>query len=107
VAAGAAGTSVTTRRQRTLAPPPQPAGPRAISPLGAPAREWGGAKASDAGYAEPRWPTDVKIVVGALIVTAVLAAVMIGMLLSNVLVAVIVALVFLLGLSGFLWMSRL
>lgn len=103
----AAGTSVATWRKPALTPPPQPAGPRVISPVGVPAREWGGAKAASTGGIRPRTPTDVKIVVGALIVTAVLAAVIIGVLLSNALVAVIAALVLLLGLSGFLWMSRL
>lgn len=101
------GTSVATRRKPALTPPPQPAGPRVISPVGVPVREWGGAKAASSGSAAPTTPADVKIVVGALIVTAVLAAVMVGFLLSNVFVAVIVAVVLLVGLSGFLWMSRL
>lgn len=102
----APGTLVATRRQPVLTPPPQPAGPRVISPVGLPAREWGGAKAANRDDIGPRTPTDVKIVVGALIVTAVLAAVMVGMLLSSALAAVITALALLLGLSGFLWMAR-
>jgi hypothetical protein len=107
-APGAApGASVATRRQPALTPPPRPAGPRAASPVRVPARDWGGAKAADPGNAGPRTPAEVKIVVGALIVAAVLAAAMVGILLSNVLVAVIAALVLLLGLGGFVWMSRL
>lgn len=103
----APGMSLATRRQPVLTPPPQPAAPRAISPVRVPARDWGRAKSANLGYVRPGTPTDVKVVVGALIVTAVLAAVMVGILLSNVLVAVIAAVVLLLGLSGFLWMSRL
>jgi hypothetical protein len=55
----------------------------------------------------PRTPTDVKIVVGALVVTAFLAATIIGILVSNALVAVIIAVVSLLAIGAFLWMSRL
>jgi hypothetical protein len=55
----------------------------------------------------PKTPTDVKIVVGALVVTAVVAATIIGVLVSNALVAVIVAVVSLLAICVFLWMSRL
>jgi hypothetical protein len=51
-------------------------------------------------------PTDVKIVIGALILTAIIAAIIIGLLVSNALIAIIVAVVFLLGLSAFLWMAR-
>lgn len=106
VAATTPGTSLTTRREPAVTPPPQPAGPRVISPVGVPTREWGGAK-TVAINVEVEMPTDVKIVVGALAAAAVLAAVMVGFLLSNVLAAVIAALVLLLGLAGFLWMSRL
>lgn len=107
VVPAAPGASLVTRRQPALTPPPQPAGPRVISPMPVPAREWGGAKAADLDYVRSATPTDVKIVVGALIVTAVVAAIMVGILLSSVLVAVIAAVVLLLGLSGFLWMTRL
>lgn len=107
VPAAAPGTSVATRRQPSLTPPPRPAGPRVVSPVRVPARDWGGAKSADPGNVGPRMPADVKVVVGALIVIAVLAAAMVGILLSNVLVAVIAALVLLLGLSAFVWMSRL
>jgi hypothetical protein len=55
----------------------------------------------------PKTPTDVKIVVGALVVTAFLAATIIGILVSNALVAVIIAVVSLLAIGAFLWMSRL
>jgi hypothetical protein len=106
VAAAAPGMSLAAPRP-LLTPAPQPAGPRVISPVRVPTREWGGAKLVNAGDAGPRTPTDVKIVVGALITVAVAAAIMVGLLLSNIIVAVIVAVVLLLGLSGFLWMSRL
>ena len=59
------------------------------------------------GYVGPKTPTDVKIVVGALVVVAIVAATIIGVLVSSVLVAVIVAVVCLLALTGFLWMSRM
>lgn len=104
VAAAAPGASVATRRKPALTPPP--AGSPVVSPVRAPTGEWNGAKAV-AVEVESGMPTDVKIVVGALVLTAVLAASMVGMLVSNVLVAVIVGLVLLVGLSGFLWMSRL
>jgi hypothetical protein len=106
VAAAASGTSLATRTP-VLTPAPQPTGPRVISPVRVPAREWGGAKLTNPGYVGPQTPTDVKIVVGALIITALLAAIMVGILVSNVIVAVIAGVVLLLGLGGFLWMSRL
>jgi hypothetical protein len=106
VAAAAAGTSLATRRP-ALTPAPQPAGPRVISPVGVPAREWGGTKVAAPNYSGPRWPTDVKIVVGALIVTGIVAAVLVAILASNVLIGTIVAVVLLLGLAGFLWITRL
>jgi hypothetical protein len=101
------GSSLATRRQPALTPAPQPTGPRVISPVRVPAREWGGTKATIPNYAGPRWPTDVKLVVGALIVTGVLAAIIVAVLVSNVFIGVIVAVVLLLLLAGFLWMSRL
>jgi hypothetical protein len=100
------GTSLAPRRQALLTPAPQPSGPRVISPVRKPVTEWG-LQGSNPSYVGPRMPTDVKIVVGALIVVAVVAASIIGVLVSNVLVAVIVAVVCLLAISVFLWMSRL
>jgi hypothetical protein len=105
-AAGAAGTSLATRRP-ALTPAPQPAGPRVISPVRVPAREWGGTKVAAPNYSGPRWPTDIKIVVGALIITGIVAAVMVAILASNALIGAIVAVVLLLGLAGFLWITRL
>jgi hypothetical protein len=98
------GTSLTPRP--VLTPAPQPTGPRAVSPIPVPSQEWG-VKRAYPSYVGPKTPTDVKIVVGALVVTAIVAATIIGMLVSNVLVAVIVALVSLLAITFFLWMSRL
>jgi hypothetical protein len=106
VAAGAAGTSLATRRP-TLTPAPQPAGPKVISPVGVPAREWGGTKVAAPNYSGPRWPTDIKIVVGALIVTGIVVAVIVAILASNALIGAIVAVALLLGLAGFLWITRL
>jgi hypothetical protein len=106
VAAGSAGTTLATRRP-TLTPAPQPTGPRVISPVRVPAREWGGTKVTAVNYAGPRWPTDIKIVVGALIVTGIVAAIMVAILASNALIGAIVAVVLLLGLAGFLWITRL
>ena len=71
-----------------------------------PSQEWG-VKPSYPSYVGAKTPTDVKIVVGALVVTAFVAATIIGILASNALVAVIVAVVGLLAIGGFLWMSRL
>ena len=103
--AAAARTTVVTRPTRT--PAPQPTGPRVISPVRVPAREWGGAKMSAPHHVESHWPTDIKIVVGLLILTGLVAAVIVAILVSNALIGVVVALVLLLGLFGFLWMSRL
>jgi hypothetical protein len=101
----APGTALATRRQATLTPAPQPTGSRVISPVPKPAREWG-VKPPNPSHAGPEMPTDVKIVIGALILTAIVAAIIIGLLVSNALVAVIVGVVLLLGLFGFLWMAR-
>jgi hypothetical protein len=100
------GTSLAPRREAALTPAPAPNGPRVISPVRKPVTEWG-LKGSNPSYVGPRMPTDVKIVVGALVVVAVVAAAIIGVLVSNVLVAVIVAVVCLLAIAVFLWMSRL
>jgi hypothetical protein len=99
------GTSLVPRRP-ALTPAPRPSAPRAISPIPVPSQEWG-VKPAYPSYVGPKLPTDVKIVVGALVVTAILAATIIGILASNALVAVIVAVVSLLAISVFLWMSRL
>src|ERR1700726_1480220 len=104
--AAAPGTSLVPQRQLVLAPAPQPTGPRAISPIPVPSQEWG-VKPAYPSYVGPKTPTDVKIVVGALVVTAIVAATIIGVLVSNALVAVIVAVVSLLAICVFLWMSRL
>jgi hypothetical protein len=104
--AAAPGTSLVPQRQPVLAPAPQPAGPRAISPVPVPSQEWG-VKPAYPSNVGPKTPTDAKIVVGALVVTAIVAATIIGVLASNALVAVIVALVSLLAICVFLWMSRL
>ena len=104
-AATAPGTSLAPRRP-SLTPAPRPTAPRVISPVPVPSQEWG-VKPSYPSYVGAKMPTDVKIVVGALVVTAIVAATIIGILASNVIVAVIVAVVGLLGIGGFLWMSRL
>ena len=104
--AAAPGTSLVPQRQPVLAPAPQPTGSRAISPIPLPSQEWG-VKPAYPSYVGPKTPTDVKIVVGALVVTAIVAATIIGVLVSNALVAVIVAVVSLLAICVFLWMSRL
>lgn len=106
VAAAAPGASVATL-QPTLISAPQPTGPRVISPVRVPTKEWGGAKQANPDYVGARTPADVKIVVGALIAAAVIAAILVGLLVKSALFALIAALVLLLGLSGFLWMSRL
>jgi hypothetical protein len=106
VPAAAPGPSVAPQRQPALTPAPQPSGPRAISPVSVPTRDWG-VKPARPGNVGPKTPTDVKIVVGALVVPANVAATIIGALVSNVLVAVIVAVVGLLAICVFLWMSRL
>jgi hypothetical protein len=104
VAAGAPGTPLGMRRQPVLTPPPQPTRPAVASPVGAGPREWPTRPPS---AVRPRTPTDVKIVVGALILTAIVAAIMVGALVSSALVSVIVAVACLLVLSAFIWMSRL
>lgn len=105
VAAAAPGTALATRRQSALTPAPQPTGPRVRSPVPKPTQEWG-VKPPNPSHVGPKMPTDVKIVVGALILTAIVAAIIIGLLVSNALIAIIVAVVFLLGISAFLWMAR-
>ncbi len=75
--AAAPGTSLAPRRQPVLTPAPQPTGPRAISPVPVPSQEWG-VKPRNPSYVGPKTPTDVKIVVGALVVAAIVAAIIIG-----------------------------
>ncbi len=106
VTASAPGTALAPRRQPVPTPAPRPSGPRVISPVRKPVQEWG-MKDVNPGYVGPKTPTDVKIVVGALVVVAIVAATIIGVLVSSALVAVIVAVVCLLALTGFLWMSRM
>jgi hypothetical protein len=95
-----------SRRQPALTTAPQPAGPRVVSPVPKPAQEWG-LKSGNPSNVGPRMPTDVKIVVGALVVVAMVGATIIGLLVSSVLVAVIVGVVCLIAISVFLWMARL
>lgn len=106
VAAAAPGTSVATRRQPVLTPAPQPSGPRVISPVRIPSQEWG-IKPANPGYVGPKVPTDVKIVVVALILAIIVAAIIIGILSSSLLIALIVAVVALLLTLGVIVFSRL
>ncbi|HTR91818.1 MAG TPA: hypothetical protein VMI73_08770 [Trebonia sp.] len=99
------GTVVPTR-QPTLTPAPQPAGPRAISPIRVPSAEWG-AKPVNPGNVEPGLPTDVKIVIGALIVVSCAVAAIIGVLLSSAMIAVIIAVVGFLAITTFVAVTRL
>ena len=98
------GTVIATRP--VLTPAPRPVSSPVISPIGVPSREWGIRPAAPANI-ESRVPTDVKIVVGLLIVVCLVAAVMVGVLLSSAAIAAIVAVVALLLLFGFIGMSRL
>jgi hypothetical protein len=107
VAAAVTGMSLGTWRQPTVTPAPQPAGPPVASPVPGPPRQWGGSRTAYPGYVEPGMPTDVKIVVGAAILTAIVAAILVGVLVSSALIAAIVAGVCLLAITGFLWMTRL
>ena len=106
VPAATPGTSVATRRPPALTPAPQPSGPRVVSPVRVPSREWG-VKPANPGYVGPKTPTDVKVVIGALVVVIIVAAVIVGLLSSSMLIAVIVALVALLGTFGVVTFSRL
>jgi hypothetical protein len=106
VTAAAPGSSLATRRQPVLTPAPQPAGPRVISPVRIPSKEWG-IKPANPSYVGPKTPTDVKIVVGALVVAIIVAAVIIGVLASSLLIAVIAAVVALLLTLGVITFSRL
>jgi hypothetical protein len=106
VAAAAPGTAVATRRQPVLTPAPQPSGPRVISPVRKPVKEWG-VKPANPGYVGPKTPTDVKIVVVALIVAIIVAAAIIGILSSSMLIAVIVAVVALVLALGVIVFSRI
>jgi hypothetical protein len=99
-------TSLATRRQPVLTPAPEPSGPREMSPVLKPEREWG-AKEHNPSYVGPETPTDVKIVVGLLCLVVIIAAIMIGMLVHYALAAVIVGVVGLLVICAFLWFSRL
>jgi len=99
-------TTLATRRQPVLTPAPVPSGPREVSPIRKPEREWG-VKEHNPGYVGPETPTDVKIVVGALCVVVIAAAIMIGMLVHYALAAVIVGVVGFLVICAFLWFSRL
>jgi hypothetical protein len=96
----------TTLATRPLAPlVRRPAETRVISPVSAPAREWG-AREGNPGVG-PEMPTDAKVVVAGLLIVPVIMAVMIGMLVSSVLVAVIAAVLFDLVVLGVIKMSRL
>jgi hypothetical protein len=106
VAAAAPGTSVATRRQPMLTPAPQPTGPRVISPVRKPVKEWG-VKPANPNYVGPKTPTDVKIVVVALIIAIIVAAIIIGILSSSTLIAVIVAVIALVLTLGVIVFSRL
>jgi hypothetical protein len=106
VAAAAPTTSLAPRRQPVLTPAPQPAGPRAISPVRVPPRELG-IKTANPSYVGPKTPTDVKIVVLALVIAIIVAAIIIGMLSSSLLIAVIVAVVALLATLGVIVFSRI
>jgi hypothetical protein len=99
------GTVVATR-QPTLTPAPQPAGQRVISPIRVPSAEWG-AKPVNPGNVGPRTPTDVKIVVGALVVVSCAVAAIIGVLLSSAMIAVIIAVIAFLAITTFVAVSRL
>jgi hypothetical protein len=99
------GTVVATRRP-TLTPAPQPSGSRVISPIRVPSTEWG-ARPVNSGAVGPRTPTDVKIVIGALILVACAMAAIIGVLLSNAMIAVIIAVVGFLAITTFVAVSRL
>jgi hypothetical protein len=106
VAAAAPGTSVATRRLPVLTPAPQPSGPRVISPVRIPSQEWG-IKPANPNYVGPKVPTDVKIVVVALILAIIVAAIIIGVLSSSMLIALIVAVVALLLTLGVIVFSRI
>jgi hypothetical protein len=97
------GTVVATR-QPALTPAPQRAGRPVISPI--PADDWRARPASP-GNIGPRTPTDVKIVVGALIVVSCAVAAIIGVLLSSAMIAVIVAVIALLAITIFVAVTRL
>jgi hypothetical protein len=106
VAAAAPGTAVATRRQPVLTPAPRPSGPRVISPVHKPVQEWG-VKPANPNYVGPKTPTDVKIVVVALIIAIIVAAIIIGILSSSMLIAVIVAVIALVLTLGVIVFSRL
>jgi hypothetical protein len=99
-------TALATRRQPVLTPAPVPSGPREVSPVLKPEREWA-VREQHPGYVGPETPTDVKIVVGALCLVVIAASIMIGMLVSDALAAVIVGVVGFLVICAFLWFSRL
>jgi hypothetical protein len=93
-------------RDPVLTPAPQPAGPRAVSPIRVPAQEWG-TKPVNPGLVGPRMPTDVKLVTGALILAAIAVAIILGMLLSNAWVGVIALVVGLLVIFGFIYITHI
>ena len=99
------GTVIATR-QPTLTPAPQPSGSRVISPIRMQPAEWG-SRPVNSGAIGPRTPTDVKIVIGALVVVSCAAAAIIGVLLSSAIVAVIVAVVAFLAITTFVAVTRL
>jgi hypothetical protein len=97
---------VVATRQPALRPAPQPSGQPAISPIRVPSAEWG-AKPVHPGALGPRTPTDVKIVIGALIVVSCAVAAIIGVLLSSAMIAVIIAVVGFLAVTTFVAVTRL
>jgi hypothetical protein len=94
----------TLRPVRT--PAPQPTGPRVVSPVRVPSKEWGVSKEANPSYVGPEMPTDVKFVVAAMILVGIVVAIIVGVIVSNVIAAIIIAVVALVALAFFLWLSR-
>jgi hypothetical protein len=100
------GTALATWRPAALTPAPPPSALPATSPLRLPSQEWA-VRSPNPSHVGAEIPTDVKVVVGGLILAVVLAAIIIGILLSNAVIAVIVGVVFVLVVLGFVWFSHL
>lgn len=106
VTAAAPGTSLATKRQPVLTPPPQPTGPRVISPVRVPSRELG-VKPANPGAVGPRTPTDVKVVVVLIGILIIVAAILIGMLTHSGTIALALAVIGLVVAGGVLLFARL
>jgi hypothetical protein len=70
------------------------------------ARAWASRRPASPGPGEPELPTDVLLVIFALIAVIIAAAIIVGVLVSSVIVGIIIGAVGLLAIFSTVWMSH-